>query len=119
MARHLVGKRWLSPTAITTVLILLLATIVFAQKIDLTIEFVGPWAFVTTNDGIVAISPTDNHQAAVVKGDQGTTLVSGIYKLTLANPIAGVLPQGATAARFVQAQTTQAQLTPLRLIRTA
>jgi hypothetical protein len=59
---------------------------------DITVEFVGPWSFISLQDKIVAISPSNlfDHQPGVFEGkDKAVQLVEGVYTLTLTNPTAG------------------------------
>ena len=84
-----------------------------AQDLDLTVEFVGPWAFVQTSNGIVAIAPSNNHLPAQIQGAQSANLLPGIYSLALSNPRPGNLPSGAQSPNFVPAKTTAGQLASL------
>src|SRR5580765_4959175 len=57
---------------------------------DITVEFVGPWSFISLGDKIVAISPSLHPQQGQFAGrDKGVPLVEGIYTLKLSNPRAG------------------------------
>jgi hypothetical protein len=81
--------------------------------LDLGVDFTGPWAFVQTPAGIVAISPSSDHLPGKVQGTSGTPLVPGVYNLGLSNPRPGVLPSGAKTPIFVPGKTTTAQLATL------
>src|SRR4029077_17901040 len=59
---------------------------------DITVEFVGPWSFISLADKIVAISPSNllhHQQGQFIGKDKGVLLVEGIYTLTLSNPRPG------------------------------
>jgi hypothetical protein len=87
-----------------------------AQQKDLTVEFIGPWAFVQTGSGIVAIAPSDRHSAPTFQAGASTTLVPGVYTLALSGTQAGNLPAGAVAAKLVDAMITAATLNSLVVV---
>ncbi len=79
-----------------------------AQNKDLTLEFVGPWAFVQTTTSVVAIAPTGHHQLLRVQGQTGVQLAGGIYQFNLNNPQQGF---GGNVPPLVSGTTTTARLT--------
>src|SRR6476620_2050631 len=75
---------------VVALFLLCLAGHAAAADQDITVEFVGPWSFISLNDKIVAISPSLHHQQGQFAGkDKGVALVEGIYTLTLSNPRPG------------------------------
>jgi len=84
-----------------------------AQQKDFTVEFTGPWGFVQTSSGIVAIAPSDRHLTPTVQAAASTTLQPGVYTLTLSGSQAGNLPSGAVPAKLADATTTAARLNSL------
>jgi hypothetical protein len=87
-----------------------------AQQKDLTVEFIGPWAFVQTGSGIVAIAPSDRHLAPTFQAGASTTLVPGVYTLALSGTQAGNLPAGVVPAKLVDAVITAANLNSLVMV---
>src|SRR5450755_136918 len=92
---------------VATILLLFVSTYLCAQAKDLTLEFVGPWAFVQTGTSIVAIAPTGHHSPVQIQGQARVQLASGIYQLKLSNPQPGV---GGNSPPLVDAKTTAARL---------
>jgi hypothetical protein len=87
-----------------------------AQQKDLTVEFTGPWAFVQTGSGIVAIAPSDHHSVPTFHAGASTTLVPGVYTLALSGSQAGNLPVGADPAKLVDATITAATVNSLVVV---
>ena len=92
---------------VTTMVVLCMSTHMYAQSKDLTLEFVGPWAFFQTGAGIIAVAPTGHHSPLQIKGQAAEQLASGIYELTLSSPQAGA---GGNSPPLVGATTTASRL---------